>query len=897
VVVHYFINNAKRLNNIGQIKTDKIAIVDRDRIVCENINTYAEGGEVTDACIEEVVNIFNSIQRIRDWFITDGKLVIVFEDELMTFSVEQMNYNLEQFTECHDVVEPEVNLNYGEDYKSIYINLKKDDMTIGKYADGGWVENKMELYHGGNLDEYNDVIAQKSGRYEYGAGLYLTSHLETALKYAKGSRKLYKITIRKGKDIHDATIEFDKINEFIKKYVISSKRKEIVERVEKYNVDGKIKAYILNNIILNEKAVTPSNTKYLRNFLIENGIDYEIVDNPYGWGETMVVLYNMDKIVNVEKLDRSKLYADGGTMDVRMEDTVQRMDDPNFADISYYKKGGELKGLTDTQIDTKVHAISRKFKVPIDYIQSELKHGLKFEMEHTKDKSIASKIVLDHLEESPYYYQKLAEMEKELEKMNADEYLPRIQRAYANGGTIDMIYKLNTPTKEPTKLNYIQQVLVRTSEFKAWFGDWEKCAENFLADKKENFKKHYKDCSMVIDLVTLEPQVVYHGSNNKDEFYQFDVTKEQGIGRPYGYFADNIEYSKNFVASSQRGQHGKELLYNCFLNIRNPFMAIDELFYNEKQGSFHWILAIAKRLALDKYGMVDGDKAVEYTNIVTSQIGNYVHSIYEYDDKKPFWLLMAKDVNKEFKYFLMSHGYDGVRYAEEFQSNYDVDNPAEFTKAWTIFDANQVKLADGRNIDFNPMTKDIRFEKGGDTNVHNNIENTEVMENNMSKAQQMRATLGIDKFAEGGHVKGDGKKTNDAKDGGFFEGRSHAEGGIKAVNKDTGQLIEVEGNEVIINKRSVADQTKREFEGKMMTNREILSKINEMGGGVKFEDGGELNEKNCKCIGKKYKFGGNLLSDYDIVKELTKATNIVTQPISDSVDYVDDLIKRVYGRK
>jgi hypothetical protein len=37
------------------------------------------------------------------------------------------------------------------------------------------------------------------------------------------------------------------------------------------------------------------------------------------------------------------LNADGGVMDVRMEDTVQRMDNPNFADISMYAKGGNLE--------------------------------------------------------------------------------------------------------------------------------------------------------------------------------------------------------------------------------------------------------------------------------------------------------------------------------------------------------------------------------------------------------------------------------------------------------------------------------------------------------------------------------------------------------------------------
>ena len=167
---------------------------------------------------------------------------------------------------------------------------------------------------------------------------------------------------------------------------------------------------------------------------------------------------------------------------------------------------------------------------------------------------------------------------------------------------------------------------------------------------------------------------------------------------------------------------------------------------------------------------------------------------------------MARDNKKEFKYFLMSHGYDGVRYSEEFQATYDVDNPAQFTKAWTIFDTNQVKLADGRNIDFNPLASDIRFEEGGDTSMHDtmpqyvngdiNNEKEENMENEMNKSQKLRHLIGLDseKFAQGGNVKGDGKETNDAKKGGYFVGQSHAEGGIKAINKDTGQLLEVEGN-------------------------------------------------------------------------------------------------------
>ena len=41
--------------------------------------------------------------------------------------------------------------------------------------------------------------------------------------------------------------------------------------------------------------------------------------------------------------------------------------------------------------------------------------------------------------------------------------------------------------------------------------------------------------------------------------------------------------------------------------------------------------------------------------------------------------------------------------------------------------------------------------------------------------------------------------------GGITEGKSHKEGGIPLKVKSTGQNIEVEGGEIIINKKSVSD--------------------------------------------------------------------------------------------
>jgi hypothetical protein len=62
------------------------------------------------------------------------------------------------------------------------------------------------------------------------------------------------------------------------------------------------------------------------------------------------------------------------------------------------------------------------------------------------------------------------------------------------------------------------------------------------------------------------------------------------------------------------------------------------------------------------------------------------------------------------------------------------------------------------------------------------------------------------------------QKTSDGKKGGLFVGKSHDKGGIPAIVVDTGQPIEVEGGEAIINKEATKKYWKE------------LSKINQSAG-------------------------------------------------------------------
>lgn len=112
-------------------------------------------------------------------------------------------------------------------------------------------------------------------------------------------------------------------------------------------------------------------------------------------------------------------------------------------------------------------------------------------------------------------------------------------------------------------------------------------------------------------------------------------------------------------------------------------------------------------------------------------------------------------------------------------------------------------------------------------------------------------------------------KHNQGAAGGYLVGRRHSEGGIKAVNKSTGQPLEMEGGEVVITRDAVSDNTKRSFNGKMMTNREILSAINQSGGGVAFAEGGEVPE-SIDYVDMVFEYDGEHMDSRKILEKMAE---------------------------
>lgn len=166
-----------------------------------------------------------------------------------------------------------------------------------------------------------------------------------------------------------------------------------------------------------------------------------------------------------------------------------------------------------------------------------------------------------------------------------------------------------------------------------------------------------------------------------------------------------------------------------------------------------------------------------------------------------------------------------------------------------------------------------------DGESEHNVEDLMVSATQVSKAENTEA---------GGFLVGkkDGKLImhNDGNLGGYLVGRRHSTGGIDGVNANTGQAIEVETEELVITKDAVNSQEKKSFNGKDMTNKEILSSLNQDGGGVAFAEGGAVDNNAGKPLvyqggeailtrgavsnPKKYEYDGKMMTTREIASDI-----------------------------
>lgn len=108
---------------------------------------------------------------------------------------------------------------------------------------------------------------------------------------------------------------------------------------------------------------------------------------------------------------------------------------------------------------------------------------------------------------------------------------------------------MKAPNGKDSKLSPEQWAMVRTKNFKQWFGDWENDPVN---------------ASKVVD-ENGEPKVVYHGTPN--EFWSFDKDKI-GSTNDSGFWGEGFYFTSQEALALHYAGGGRVL--PVFLNIRNP---------------------------------------------------------------------------------------------------------------------------------------------------------------------------------------------------------------------------------------------------------------------------------------------------------------------------------------
>lgn len=174
----------------------------------------------------------------------------------------------------------------------------------------------MNLWHGGKNLEYGVDSPKPSpkGRWEGGPGLYLTTHYETARKYAKGGGSTYLIDVNLGNHAKDVLIPICDVVDFINKNVVVKHRKEMIEDIHSHakrvNSFDNVCSEVLINLCINYEALKGDKTVALNKFLVQNNVGFNTIDNYSGRNETVVVLFDLDSINKIKKVSAKDVSLD-----------------------------------------------------------------------------------------------------------------------------------------------------------------------------------------------------------------------------------------------------------------------------------------------------------------------------------------------------------------------------------------------------------------------------------------------------------------------------------------------------------------------------------------------------------------------------------------------------------
>ena len=400
----------------------------------------------------------------------------------------------------------------------------------------------------------------------------------------------------------------------------------------------------------------------------------EIIENsPYG-------LYPKDLLIK----EGPDLYK------INFEIVSEKLDDQentfNFIDKALYKLGyknpftnvAPTKSIVETQANLlEIESKLEKLKTELD--QLVFLRSLNSELDFEKNIELGQKIgnVKEKINELNFdKLQSKITTDDIFDQLFEQSFTP-IEHEYTNvkipKGESDDFF---TPNGQPSELSEQLNEIIRTEQFKQWFGDWQ------LSYMYKQAGDTDTDCSVVLT-ENFEPKLFYHGTGQAFSYFKFDQF-------PAAYFAANQDYSK-FFANLHGGDDGYVIPF--FLNVRNP-------------------------LDLTRFGteLIKPKDFFDYMYLQTGyDAGQLEANPLFYNPTAPpveCWRYLRNNP-KMLKKLADNQVYDGIHF---YETNPGVPEglPAHRTEVFITFKAEQCKIADNnRGLILLGALKSFLLEKGG----------------------------------------------------------------------------------------------------------------------------------------------------------------------------------------
>jgi hypothetical protein len=646
-----------------------------------------------------------------------------------------------------------------DDFAPTQINIQSENMNLPSYSLGSEqpVETAYDI-----LGKYStaDIIAkhkisqqQLEPLLEEGANHELehTSNILVAMKIAQDHlyehldyyKRLKQAKLAKGAVI-EAVQNRNKYEEGGRSsFPIYTRMKN---QIDKLSVMEFLRKYPQVESVMNQYVRTPNVKAGYLMFLSEKDMNDQNLED---WGATVKGTMTLPNGTKIKRYNWDFGNAEG------FAEVFQYLYDKQNG----YAKGGKVGADTSDKMVADAKGMSKQNylnKYSVDITESYMDAKKQYEGHHKTDYPVTLGMFVDSLHTE---YKALGGVTN-----------TNFNNRYDKGGMI-------APNGKPSNLSPQQYELVRTPEFKAWFGDWENDPNN---------------ASKVVD-ENGEPMVVYRGDTEtskkgfvfKKGFNQIGYINNNRLPNQYFHYFVNIYdvalgYAKSVIENHNDKVYytGKGKIWNpkvtpYFLNIRNP---IDITPNNPLFPTFQQYLNAQKKLVSKEY--FEHDKYMypyfygsnllnrDLYKIFQDKLGqNYLEDRFIKQDDIEYYFLRDNTLKDSFLFFIefnynvwkdtlmsnmlnktvrtmLDNNVDGLLFLEmtnwegEFYKNwkkyesgelkYDYRRWKEMPKIYAALESNQIKLADGTNTTFDSNNPDIRFDNGGyvseDILIDNNID-------------------------------------------------------------------------------------------------------------------------------------------------------------------------------